>query len=508
MESHPYTTPKTQTVTMASATAWCEPELVSTPRTKSPIDSVAFTDSTASRDTTSHLTTLKSNTIPCTCGCISQSTSTSSMSTSLLSTRSPSISDCSSDCHSNCSCEAAYTTRSPAAMSVASPWQCAATSKQLTFTTQSLSLKHQPEHSPTHLSLKPTKICASIQAREVESKVTASSASKSVSAFAKVTSDVPISHLPSEVLIHIFSFLSRTDKLSCAQVCRQWNYLAADASLWESIVIQAVDLTHDAAMCMLSRQPRVLSLAQCYVSPNTMGEETIPFCVKASCWPLLSLNLRDASISNDLFLAIIRNAPNLLEIDIGNTTLSDECTSLIGQYCPNLQSFGASMCTGITDVTFTNLAMHCPSLHTLSLGWLSPPLPPQTLRRVVESCKQLKHIDLSGSQRILTDAAIHHLARRLEQLETLDVSDCYGLTDESIRALVRHASALRHLSLSRCHHITVAAMKQVAKIKTLQAVDLFGCYRNVYPHIQAVCGHLRINSSLESPVKAISAPQQ
>jgi hypothetical protein len=65
-------------------------------------------------------------------------------------------------------------------------------------------------------------------------------------------------------------------------------------------------------------------------------------------------------------------------------------------------------------------------------------------------------------------------------------SDCYRLTDDAVELLATHCCSLRKAALSRCHNVTVAAMRRLAGIKTLRAIDLFGCYTDVFPTIQ-VC---------------------
>ena len=44
--------------------------------------------------------------------------------------------------------------------------------------------------------------------------------------------------LPDDIWLEIFSFLSRTDLLRAALVCRTWNRLSRDSSLWCSLDLQ------------------------------------------------------------------------------------------------------------------------------------------------------------------------------------------------------------------------------------------------------------------------------
>eukprot|EP00049_Salpingoeca_infusionum_P002648 m.58581 g.58581 ORF g.58581 m.58581 type:complete len:425 (-) comp11704_c1_seq1:593-1867(-) len=311
----------------------------------------------------------------------------------------------------------------------------------------------------------------------------------------------PIQHLPNEVLLLIFSFLKPKDKLACALVCRRWKQWAFDPSLWQRIMVDGLEFDQPAALSLLERQPNVLSFRQSKLPPS------LSLKAASAQSALHSLDLRDSTISDAQFCAIIQGAPNLVELDISNTPLTDKSVMLTGQVCSGLQSFSACM-SDISNDAIRFVASHCPQLHTLAVGWMTRPLTPETIEVVCRACPDLKQVDISGSQRVLTDDALTKLAQQLAGLQVLDLSDCYGLTDEGMKALVKNCKQLRHLALSRCHHVTVAAMKSIARMPTLEAVDLFGCYTNVYPHIQAVCSHLRINSSILSPVHHMALSAQ
>merc|ERR1711871_595427 len=95
----------------------------------------------------------------------------------------------------------------------------------------------------------------------------------------------------------------------------------------------------------------------------------------------------------------------------------------------------------------------------------------------------LRELDISGCRDFLDDDAMAAITQKCTRLESLDVSDCYKLSDESVRHVTNNCEHIRQISLSRCHNITVAAMRSLAAKETLEAINLFGCYAVVYPHI-------------------------
>lgn len=120
-------------------------------------------------------------------------------------------------------------------------------------------------------------------------------------------------------------------------------------------------------------------------------------------------------------------------------------------------------------------------------------------------CVGLRELDISGCRDYLDDNALAEITKRCTRLESLDVSDCYKLSDESVGHVTNNCQHIRQISLSRCHNITVAAMRTLAAKESLKAINLFGCYAVVYPHIREVCSHLDINKTLFSAVSCITS---
>lgn len=63
-------------------------------------------------------------------------------------------------------------------------------------------------------------------------------------------------------------------------------------------------------------------------------------------------------------------------------------------------------------------------------------------------------------------------------------SDCYELNDQAILAMASFGHNLQSIAMSRCHNVTIAAVKELAKLPKLRSINVFGCYTDVYPHIE------------------------
>lgn len=136
----------------------------------------------------------------------------------------------------------------------------------------------------------------------------------------------------------------------------------------------------------------------------------------------------------------------------------------------------------MTQETVDVLARELPQLDMLCVAWMD--LGAAGVRAIHQHCTSLRELDISGCRDHLDDAALEQITLRCSKLESLDVSDCYKLSDVSVQHVTTHCSHIRQISLSRCHNITVAAMRTLAAKSSLEAINLFGCYAVVYPHIR------------------------
>jgi hypothetical protein len=58
------------------------------------------------------------------------------------------------------------------------------------------------------------------------------------------------------------------------------------------------------------------------------------------------------------------------------------------------------------------------------------------------------------------------------------------LNDQAILAMASFGHNLQSIAMSRCHNVTIAAVKELAKLPKLRSINVFGCYTDVYPHIE------------------------
>lgn len=353
------------------------------------------------------------------------------------------------------------------------------------------------------------------------------------------------SSISEEIMLLIFQcFRKRKYLIKAARVCRRWRRLAYDPSLWLSINLTDVALRADDFATILARSPRNLSLINSFVTASTSGTSatstarsttalkplpptgqllnsspttaiTVPLqqkkmrvgrkngAVVAISSRMLSVNLSASRLTDCQVLQILHAAPRLRELDLSSTQVTDESVAQIGVLCPNLRRLCLNMCSGVTGSGIASTLRNLKHLEMLGVGWTQ--LGGKGVSAIHRYGTCLRELDISGCREDLDDAALKQIVLRCSKLEALDVSDCYKLSDTSINHITEFCKHLHQISLSRCHSITVAAMRVLAGKETLKAINLFGCYAVVFPHIREVCSHLEINKSPLSSIECITS---
>ncbi|XP_022080969.1 F-box/LRR-repeat protein 5-like [Acanthaster planci] len=211
------------------------------------------------------------------------------------------------------------------------------------------------------------------------------------------TSQDKTAGLPSEVLVHIFSYLSPKDLCRCAQVNSQWNQLAMDGMLWKSLhpvrwaqgdwrfviddfhqdiedlgsddgegnyitVDEDADFnesessadsdekdSHEVSQSALRirREAKMLDgIAKHLIPVVGHGVETL----------MLS---QSKGLNNAMVYRLLSNAPNLKQLDLSLTKISDIAFKRFGKNGSGrrLKHLNLSGCTSITDATLKRLSL-------------------------------------------------------------------------------------------------------------------------------------------------------
>ena len=206
------------------------------------------------------------------------------------------------------------------------------------------------------------------------------------------------------------------------------------------------------------------------------------------------LDLRCSRFMDKTVQDILLRSPDLQVLDLASCAVTDATAAAIASSCPKLHSLRLQMVRGLTETGLAGVVTRCVRLKALSLAWV--PCAAACVPAIAEHCKRLEQLDISGCRELILDEQVLLLAKGCPQLVTLNLSDNYKLTNASVDAIVQHLHRISNVGLSRDHRITVEAMRSLATKPTLQSLQVFGCFPQIFPVLKSECPHLKINSEM------------
>ncbi|KAF9429508.1 SCF ubiquitin ligase complex subunit [Podila epigama] len=301
---------------------------------------------------------------------------------------------------------------------------------------------------------------------------------------------------PSELIVHIFRFLTAPQDLRAAiLVCKLWCSCGVDM-LWSR--------PHLLSMQVVARMTSTLA------SPNTLF--AYARYIRRLNFSFLAQDLTDASLAafancvrlERLLLPasskttkqglemILANRPALYSLDLSDViAANDDLVHYIAQHCPRLHTLYLASCATITDDAIVALAKSCRSLKRIKLSQCTL-LTERSIIALTQHCPHLMEVDLSNCSLVtnnavqaifktlpqvrdvnltllseITDASFSWIlpaVHRFEQLRILNLTSCALITDETLFKIIPAAPRLRSLILTKCDRITDAG---ASIIKTL-----------------------------------------
>ncbi|NXA08983.1 SKP2 protein, partial [Sapayoa aenigma] len=299
-------------------------------------------------------------------------------------------------------------------------------------------------------------------------------------------SGVSLDALPDELLLAIFAHLSLKDLLKVSLICKRWHRLSFDESLWQSLDLTGGNLLPGVIGQLLPagvtvfRCPRSciwnplfkttkllrlehLDLSNCTVSVADLQS------ILCLCERLQNLSLEGLVLSDNILKGIARN-PNLMRLNLcGCSRFSAEALEMMLNSCSMLEELNLSWCD--FTATHVNTAVnHVTSKVTqLNLSGYRQNLQIEDVKRLVERCPFLVHLDLSDSMMLKPE--------------------CFQY--------FRQLLFLQHLCLSRCYQISPAALVELGEIQTLKTLQVFGIVtdsslqllKKALPDVKINCSH-------------------
>ncbi|KAI9887532.1 MAG: SCF ubiquitin ligase complex subunit [Watsoniomyces obsoletus] len=316
----------------------------------------------------------------------------------------------------------------------------------------------------------------------------------------------PISWLPAELLITVFSKLGTSDLRTCMLVSKGWADHSVEM-LWHRPLCNSwknlLNIVHSVRKKNayfpyydLVKRLNLTNLAS-EVSDGTI----MPLAV---CKRVERLTLTNCKTLSDIgVIPLVDGSRNLLALDFaGLESITDQTLLKVASNCPRLQGLNITGCTQMTDRSLCAISENCPSLKRIKLNDCSQ-LTDSSVTAFANHCRQMLEIDLHHCNQtsdgsitallhngqhlrelrlahcpLITDEAFLQIDyhRTIDTLRVLDLTACDQLTDAAVSKIVSCAPRLRNLVMAKCRRLTDRAITSLAKLgKNLHFLHLGHC---------------------------------
>ncbi|XP_031590040.1 S-phase kinase-associated protein 2 [Oreochromis aureus] len=300
--------------------------------------------------------------------------------------------------------------------------------------------------------------------------------------------------LPDEVVLRIFFCLPIQDLVRISVVCKRWQRLAFDESLWHSVDLEGMTHTGLALQQVLRTGIRRLRCPRSFV-------EELHLTYRGSL-QVVQMDLSNSVIPTLALEDLICRCRLLECLSLEGLQLSDTIISCLAKNT-RLQELNLSGCSAFSAPALARMLKSCSRIQQLNLSWCT--FDNNHIKSVVDNLSSsVTHLNLSGYRESLTLNDVKVLVEKCPQIKTLDLSDSTLLTADCLPVL-KQLKNLLHLSLSRCYHIHLAALTDVDKMfPVLSQLDVFGLVQDSQlPSLKKGMPHVSINSR---PFSSIARP--
>jgi len=286
-----------------------------------------------------------------------------------------------------------------------------------------------------------------------------------------------------EVVLSVFRWLPKSTLARCARVCKRWERLTGDDTLWKRLDLGLAAVPAGVLGTVLSRGCSILRLARATMAENIFtspisNQVTFPLGGAGPDSSKLShLDLSMATISSTCLASLLSSCRLLQKLALENCRLNEAAVNAIAQNS-GLQVLHLGGTYGLTGPLVTHLLASCPMIQELNIGWTG--LTMAGVEAVVTGVSpNIERLCFSGNRDALLDSHLSTLGDRCHNLKELDVSDSTKLTALTIATVVEKMPVLEALSTSRCYGIVPNSYLALCDCPSLLYLNLFGVLREL-----------------------------
>lgn len=307
----------------------------------------------------------------------------------------------------------------------------------------------------------------------------------------------PFKKLSDEMILQIFKWLPKKTLVRCSYVCRRFNQLSQDESLWTRLDLGGKSLRSGALGQIVSRGVVILRLAQTELTHPIFDLERFELCPDYRT-KLQYLDLSMSVITKQSLKMLLSKCYNLKKLSLEHVPINDQICDEIANN-KNLEALNLTMCEGIEQWSVKKLMKELQQLHSLNISWTF--LNVESIAALMQNITpNLLRLNIAGCRKNIFDSHIVALSKRCPSLLELDLSDCTGLTSNAV-SIVCKFKDLEYLSLSRCYGISTSSYMELNNLPSLAFLDVFGILSDsALQTLQNTFPSLGINKFIHSSV--------
>jgi len=153
-------------------------------------------------------------------------------------------------------------------------------------------------------------------------------------------------------------------------------------------------------------------------------------------------------VGDESMRALGLSCPELFEIDVSNTTVTDAGLHYLAKGCPQLIQVEANS-TNITDVGIKALVQERRNIMHLSLN--DTRVTDEGLVQISENCAELHSLQLVNCMNV-TDTGVKALGTACPKLVEMDLRGT-NVGDDGVKHLLKNCTSLQTLDLTGCVHV-------------------------------------------------------
>ncbi|XP_039254489.2 uncharacterized protein LOC120331469 [Styela clava] len=294
--------------------------------------------------------------------------------------------------------------------------------------------------------------------------------------------------LPDEMILNIFSYLSKSDLMQLSLTNHRFYNLTKDSCLWHRVEASDMELSSELFEKFQSVKPRHIHFHRCsakglsakvlrnffqncktslrhlHVSEcmhESLFGDNILLHASSHCNKVESISV-PWSNTTDNGVSALASLVSLINLDIsGNCFISDESFILLVKKIGNsLQKLKVNGCFALTCKSFLAIAENCCNVKTLEIGLCAKATSEcvQTLAKFVFNVKEL---DLRGLKSV-NDECLTVISKHCKSLSKLVLANCALITDTGLSDLAFELPKIKDLDISGCSNVTDAGISTLA----------------------------------------------